>query len=223
MPLPSPFGDSFAKSEGTEDERPKDERAKKKREVAPISSSAFSFNLGPSTQGAGTSTPKKVDVKSERIDARRQNIPLRYETPLREISTRPSVTPAPGSSKAGRPLQSLPSPFGGLIFKTPNPKAKVEKNGTRLGDMGMFGKIHSSDTKGKRKASEFDMAMKEEARGGGEDSPAPAKSRMKALGQLDKVDLGESVYLDDIQKRVEEEGIGVSPRGKKIIKYSGKG
>lgn len=43
------------------------------------------------------------------------------------------------------------------------------------------------------------------------------------LGNLDKVDLSETLHVDAIKQRVEEEGIGVSPRGKKIIKYHGKG
>lgn len=37
------------------------------------------------------------------------------------------------------------------------------------------------------------------------------------------VDLGEGIYIENVKRRVEEEGIGVSPRGKKIIKYHGRG
>jgi hypothetical protein len=37
------------------------------------------------------------------------------------------------------------------------------------------------------------------------------------------VDLGEGIYIENVKRRVEEEGVGVSPRGKKIIKYHGKG
>jgi hypothetical protein len=37
------------------------------------------------------------------------------------------------------------------------------------------------------------------------------------------VDLGEGIYIESVKRRVEEEGVGVSPRGKKIIKYHGKG
>jgi hypothetical protein len=37
------------------------------------------------------------------------------------------------------------------------------------------------------------------------------------------VDLREGIYIENVKRRVEEEGVGVSPRGKKIIKYHGKG
>lgn len=36
-------------------------------------------------------------------------------------------------------------------------------------------------------------------------------------------DLGEGIYIESVKRRVEEEGVGVSPRGKKIIKYNGNG
>ena len=227
MPLPRPFGDPFSRPNVKEDER----APKRKREVAPISSSAFSFNLGTASTNTGTSTstPKKVDVKSEHVDRRLQSTPIRFETPLREVSvSRSSMTPGAGPSKpGGRPLQSLPSPFGGMSFKTPDTKMKLE-NATRLGEMSLFGAgLRSGDEngKGKRKASDYDTKMQEHATGMGRgmESPAPGMGRMRALGQLEQVDLGESMYLEDLQKRVEEEGIGVSPRGKKIIKYSGKG
>lgn len=227
MPLPRPFGDPLGRPNVKEDER----SPKRKKEVAPISSSAFSFNLGAASTSTFTSTstrtPKKIDVKSEHVDRRLQSTPIRYETPLREVSvSRSSMTPGAGPSKVGRPLQSLPSPFGGMSFKTPDTKVKLE-NGTRLGDMSLFGcaglKSGNEDGKGKRKASDFDTKIQESRTGTGMDSPAHGMGRMRALGQLDKVDLGESMYLEDLHKRVEEEGIGVSPRGKKIIKYSGKG
>jgi hypothetical protein len=207
---------------------------KKKREVAPISSSAFSFHLGTTPTNThtntsigtstSTSTPRKLEIKREpkAVDKKVQNTPARYGTPLREVS-RSSLTPGPSKGQ-GRPLQSLPSPFGGSAFKTPNPKTKLE-HGTRLNDMDLFGGVRSGNVQGKRKASEYDTGMNEArvGMGVGLDSPVPGRREMKALGQLDKFDLGESIYLEDIQKRVEEEGIGVSPRGKKIIKYSGKG
>ena len=108
-------------------------------------------------------------------------------------------------------------------FKTPNPKVKME-NGIRVNDIGLFGGMGSD--KGKRKASDYETAIQQAKTGMTVESPGPGGGRgkmMKALGQLDRVDLGESIYMEDIHKRVEEEGIGVSPRGKKIVKYSGKG
>lgn len=43
-----------------------------------------------------------------------------------------------------------------------------------------------------------------------------------SLGSIGKVEF-DSIHVEAVKKRVEEEGLGVSPRGKKIIKYHGKG
>lgn len=82
--------------------------------------------------------------------------------------------------------------------------------------MGLYGGMKMN--KGKSKAENHEIGEHCE----GMDSPGKFRV-MRALGQLGQVDLGEGLHAEEIQKRVEEEGIGVSPRGKKIIKYSGKG
>lgn len=50
-----------------------------------------------------------------------------------------------------------------------------------------------------------------------------SNEHFQLLGDLDKVDLSETLHVEAIKQRVEEEGIGVSPRGKRIIKYQGRG
>jgi hypothetical protein len=72
----------------------------------------------------------------------------------------------------------------------------------------------SAKVLGKRKETELAEMDKEVG--------SPGKP-MRMLGQLGKVDLAENLHVEEVKKRVEEEGIGVSPRGKKIVKYSGKG
>lgn len=213
MPLPRPLGEPFARpaavsddKSGTQDESkpslPLNPPPKKKRAVAPITAGAFSFQLG---------TPIKRETNHDVEDKRRIWSPMGMmpSTPMREISATPRPT-----SKIARPLTSLPSPFGGL--KTPT--VKMEKQGgsgtgTRLSEM----QAPSAKALGKRRAPDFDLVADESAPAGSPVRP------MKALGQLGQVHFGESLHQEEIKKRVEEEGIGVSPRGKKIIKYSGKG
>lgn len=197
MPLPRPLHGSMALPPPKNEEE-QSRSARWSRPVAPISASAFSFQLV---------TPKRVSGSS---DVKREELPLstpsRYVTPLREVE--PS-TPKAGPSRAARPLNSLPSPHGGTAFKPKVPVVKLE-HGTRMSDM-VWG---SAKMLGKRKETE----MGEE----GKAADSPSKP-MRALGQLGRVDLGENLHVEEVKKRVEEEGIGVSPRGKKIVKYSGKG
>lgn len=61
------------------------------------------------------------------------------------------------------------------------------------------------------------------AQGHGLKRKVEPNDHFQSLGNLEKVDLSETLHVDAIKQRVEEEGIGVSPRGKKIIKYHGRG
>jgi hypothetical protein len=177
MPLPRPIGDPFA----TKDEdSPRSTPAKR-----PISSSAFSFHLGPkSTEGTRRkpvtsgvdSTSKEVKVESNWTPIRSRDIPRAAATPIREMT--------PMKMK---PLDSLPS----FSLRTNTPVQERKK----MNDSPF---AHPTT---KRKLEE-----------------KPMISLMNT-----GVDLGEGIYVESVKRRVEEEGVGVSPRGKKIIKYHGKG
>jgi hypothetical protein len=179
MPLPRPIGDPFA----TKDEDlPNSTPAKR-----PISSSAFSFHLGPkATEGTRWKpltaregdTSKEVKVESNWTPIRSRDIPraTAAATPLREMT--------PMKMK---PLDSLPS----FSLRTSTPV----QDRMRMNDSPF---AHPTT---KRKLEEKPMIS------------------LMATG----VDLGEGIYIENVKRRVEEEGVGVSPRGKKIIKYHGKG
>jgi hypothetical protein len=182
MPLPRPIGDPFATA--TKDEDPPNSTPAKR----PISSSAFSFHLGPkSTEGTRwkpittrvESTSKEVKVeKNDWTPIRSRELPraTAAATPLREMT--------PMKMK---PLDSLPS----FSLRTSTPV----QDRMRMNDSPF---AHPTT---KRKLEEKPMIS------------------LMATG----VDLGEGIYIENVKRRVEEEGVGVSPRGKKIIKYHGKG
>lgn len=201
MPLPRPFVGRPGYVEPSQKDGEENTRGRK-RPIAPISASAFSFQLATPTKPTALG-----EVKREMVG---MSTPSRYATPLREVSA-PTSTPGSGPSKPKRPLNSLPSPYGGQAFKLRTPAAKME-GGTRMSDMAWG----SAKVLGKRKEDDVSVEGKEVG------SPGPTKT-MRSLGQLGKVDLGEKMHVEEVKKRVEEEGIGVSPRGKKIVKYSGKG
>jgi len=180
MPLPRPIGDPFA----TKDEHPPNSTPAKR----PISSSAFSFHLGPKSTPEGTrwkpvtsrvdSTSKEVKVESHWTPMKTREIPraTAATTPLREMT--------PMKMK---PLDSLPS----FSLRTSTPV----QDRKRMNDSPF---AHPTT---KRKLEEKPM-----------------------ISLMDTgVDLGEGIYIESVKRRVEEEGLGVSPRGKKIIKYHGKG
>ena len=182
MPLPRPIGDPFA----TKDEDPPSSTPAKR----PISSSAFSFHLGPKSTPEGTGwkpitarvdTTKEVKVEKNDwtpIRSRESPRPRAAETPLREM------TPI-----KMKPLDSLPS-FS-LRTSTPVPiQDRKKMNDSPFAHPGT-----------KRKLEEKPM-----------------------ISLMDTgVELGEGIYIENVKRRVEEEGVGVSPRGKKIIKYHGRG
>jgi hypothetical protein len=179
MPLPRPIGDPFA----TKDEDPPNSTPVNR----PISSSAFSFHLGPKSTPERTrckpitarieSTSKEFKVeRNDWTPIRSRDIPRAAATPIREMT-----------SMKMKPLDSLPS-FS-LLTNTPVQERK------KMNDSPF---AHPTT---KRKLEE-----------------KPMISLMNT-----GVDLGEGIYVESVKRRVEEEGVGVSPRGKKIIKYHGKG
>jgi hypothetical protein len=182
MPLPRPIGDPFA----VKDEESSSSTPAKR----PITSSAFSFHLGPKSTPEGKtwkpvsarvdSTSNEVKVESGWTPIRSREVPRAgaTATPLREM------TPMKMKMK---PLDSLPS----FSLRTSTPVQDRKK----MNDSPF---AHPST---KRKLEEKPM-----------------------ISLMDTgVDLGEGIYIENVKRRVEEEGVGVSPRGKKIIKYHGRG
>lgn len=178
MPLPRPIGDPFAAKD--------EDQSTSTPARRPITSSAFSFHLGPKSNDGGrkpasSGLGKKDEVKVEKNDwtpIRSKVMPTfnratATATPLREM------TPM-------KPLDSLPS----FSLRTPTITDRKKVNDSPF--------AHPTT---KRKLDEKTMLP------------------MNLAG----VDLGEGIYIENVKRRVEEEGIGVSPRGKKIIKYHGRG
>lgn len=184
MPLPRPIGDPFA---------PKDEDIPSSTPVKrPISSSAFSFHLGPKS----TSTPARTkwEPMTTRVEGSSKEVKVEHAewTPIRDREVKPRAAATPLREMTPmkmKPLDSLPS-FS-LRTNTPGPIQDRKK----MNDSPF---AHPST---KRKLEERPMVS------------------LMDTG----VDLGEGIYIENVKRRVEEEGMGVSPRGKKIIKYHGKG
>lgn len=182
MPLPRPIGDPFA----TKDEDLPNSTPVKR----PISSSAFSFHLGPKS----TSTPEGARWKpvTARVESSSKEVKVEHAewTPIRDREVKPRAAATPLREMTPmkmKPLDSLPS----FSLRTSTPVQDRKKmNDSPFAHPGT-----------KRKLEERPMVS------------------LMDTG----VDLGEGIYIETVKRRVEEEGVGVSPRGKKIIKYHGKG
>jgi len=175
MPLPRPIGDPFAiKDEAGSVSTP----ARR-----PISSSAFSFNVGPKSTPDGTRWKPMTSVGIVKEEAKDGG----DTTPRRELQRLgpPEFTPLREMTPMKK-LDSLPS----FTLRTP-----ASTNQKRVNDSPF---AHPTN---KRQVEEKPMIP------------------LNMTG----ADLGEGLYIESVKRRVEEEGIGVSPRGKKVIKYTGRG
>jgi hypothetical protein len=162
----------------------------------PISASAFSFHLGPKTTPDGVSwkpVTSRIGVKDATQERRGEP-----STSVKECKVERNDWTPIRSRIQGTPLREM-TPMKKLdslpsfSLRTPAP---VTTNRVKVND---YPFAHPST---KRKLED--------------------EKPMVPLNTTG-VDLGEGIYIESVKRRVEEEGVGVSPRGKKIIKYHGKG
>lgn len=195
MPLPRPIGDPFVvKDEPQPSTSNSSSYTNGKR---PISASAFSFSLGP--KSASTSTPKRIKLEPISAGMSLSKGNQRGEEGKKDVDT--PIRPKPQMTPMKTNLNSLPS-------HTPLDKRLNDSPHT-------FHPLQTPQNRKKISDSSFSIPhkrVKEEK----EEKP------MVSLGSVGKVEF-DSIHVEAVKKRVEEEGLGVSPRGKKIIKYHGKG
>jgi hypothetical protein len=196
MPLPRPIGDPFVVVKD-EPQTPGSSSNTNVNGKRPISASAFSFSLGP--KSASTSRTKlepisiSAGVSLSKGKQRAGVEEMDMDTPIR----RREMTPMKSNFK----LDSLPS------LHTPLNKKRVTDSSIAH---------HSLQTPQDRKRINDHSFIIPSAKKGKEEKP------LVSLGNIGKVEL-DGIHVEAVKKRVEEEGLGVSPRGKKIIKYHGKG
>jgi len=193
MPLPRPIGDPFVVKDEPQPPVSNTGSSTSSNGKRPISASAFSFSLGPK------STPKRTKLEPISAGMSLSKGTQRGEEGKKEVDTpirsKPQMTPMKTN------LDSLPS-------HTPLNKPLNDSPHT----------LHPLQTPQNRKKisdSSFSIPhkrVKEEK----EEKP------LISLGSIGKVEF-DSIHVEAVKRRVEEEGLGVSPRGKKIIKYHGKG
>jgi len=195
MPLPRPIGDPFVVKDESQPPVSNAGSSTSSNGKRPISASAFSFSLGPK------STPKRT--KLEPISAG-----VSVSSGMRVGGRKDEgndmdtpVRPQPRMTPMKTNLDSLPS-------HTPLNKRLNDSPHT-------FHLLQTPQNHKKISDSSFSIPhkrLKEEK----EEKP------LVSLGSIGKVEF-DSIHVEAVKKRVEEEGLGVSPRGKKIIKYHGKG
>jgi hypothetical protein len=195
MPLPRPIGDPFVvKDEAQTPGSSSNTNVNGKR---PISASAFSFSLGPKSASTSRTKLEPISISagvSLSKEKQREHVENEKDSDTPvRVGTR-QMTPMKSNLK----LDSLPS-------HTPN---------KRLNDPSYA--LHSLQTPQNQKRINDHSFIIPSAKKGKEEKP------LVSLGNIGKVEL-DGIHIESVKKRVEEEGLGVSPRGKRIIKYHGKG
>ena len=159
----------------------------------PISASAFSFSLGPK------STPKRTKLEPISAGISLSKGKQSGEEEKKEVDT--PIRPKPQMTPMKTNHDSLPShtPLHKRLNDSPHALHPLQtpQNHKKISDSS-FSIPHKR--------------VKEEK----EEKP------LISLGSIGKVEF-DSIHVEAVKRRVEEEGLGVSPRGKKIIKYHGKG
>lgn len=193
MPLPRPIGDPFVVKDEPQPHISNAGSSTSTNGKRPISASAFSFSLGPK------STPKRTKMEPISAGISLSKGKQSGSEGKKEVDT--PIRPPHQLTPMKTNLDSLPS-------HTPLHK--------RLGDSPHA--LHPLQTpQDRRRISDSSFSIphkrsKEEK----EEKP------LISLGSIGKVEF-DSIHVEAVKKRVEEEGLGVSPRGRKIIKYHGKG
>jgi hypothetical protein len=193
MPLPRPIGDPFVVVKD-EPQTPGSSSNTNVNGKRPISASAFSFSLGPKSSNTSRIKLEPISISAGvSLSKGKQRADL-DEKEMATPTRRPEMTPMKSNLK----LDSLPS-------YTPN---------KRLNDPSYA--LHSLQTPQNQKRINDHSFIIPSAKKGKEEKP------LVSLGNIGKVEL-DGIHVEAVKKRVEEEGLGVSPRGKKVIKYHGKG